>query len=411
MRDRMHAPSSNPPGLTLGFREFVTLIAALMAMTALSIDAMLPALPAIGADLGVRDPNDRQWVMGAYMLGFGAAQIVHGPLSDRFGRRPVLIVGLLLAAACNLVAAVAATFPLLVAARVASGVATASARVLAVSIVRDCFVGAQMARVMSLATIVFLSAPILAPAIGQGILLVAPWRWIFVLLAVAGVLVLVWAALRLPETLPPERRLPLSAARLYAGFRTVIADRKATGYAGALTALQGALFGFILSIQQIFETTFAAPGLLTPVFAAVAGTMAVAAFTNARIVVGMGPRYVSHRALAAFLGCAALHLALSVAGFENVVTFAVLQSAMMGCFGLAGANFNALAMEKMGAIAGTASSLTGFVQTVGGALIGVVIGQAFDGTTIPLYAGAVGCALVATALVRYAEPGRMFARG
>lgn len=407
----MHGPASTSPALTLGFREFVTLIAALMAMTALSIDAMLPALPAIGADLGVGNANDRQWVISAYMLGFGAAQIVHGPLSDRFGRRPVLITSLLLAALCNLVAALAATFPLLIAARVAAGVATASSRVLSISIVRDCFVGAQMARVMSLATIVFLSAPILAPAIGQAILLIAPWRWIFVFLATVGLIVLAWTALRLPETLPVERRLPLSPARMLAGFRTVISDRKAVGYTGASTALQGALFGFIVSVQQIFETTFERPALLTPVFAAVAGTMAVAAFTNARIVVRMGPRWVSHRALAAYLSFAALHLALSLAGFESLIVFAVLQAAMMGSFSLAGANFSALAMERMGAMAGTASSIMGFVQTVGGALIGVAIGQAFDGTTVPLYAGAVACALVAMALVRYAEPGRMFARG
>lgn len=407
----MHGPASTSPALTLGFREFVTLIAALMAMTALSIDAMLPALPAIGRDLGVGTANDRQWVISAYMLGFGAAQIVHGPLSDRFGRRPVLITSLLLAALCNLVAALAATFPLLIAARVAAGVATASSRVLSISIVRDCFVGAQMARVMSLATIVFLSAPILAPAIGQTILLIAPWRWIFVFLATVGLIVLAWTALRLPETLPVERRLPLSPARMLAGFHTVIADRKAVGYTGASTALQGALFGFIVSVQQIFETTFERPALLTPVFAAVAGTMAVAAFTNARIVVRMGPRWVSHRALAAYLSFAALHLALSLAGFESLIVFAVLQAAMMGSFSLAGANFAALAMERMGALAGTASSIMGFVQTVGGALIGVAIGQAFDGTTVPLYAGAVVCALVAMALVRYAEPGRMFARG
>jgi MFS transporter, DHA1 family, multidrug resistance protein len=396
--------------MTLGFREFVTLIAALMAMTALSIDAMLPALPAIGAELGVTTANDRQWVISAYMLGFGAAQIVHGPLSDRFGRRPVLIASLLLAAACNLVAALAATFPLLVAARVAAGIATASSRVLSISIVRDCFVGAQMARVMSLATIVFLSAPILAPAIGQSILLVAPWRWIFVFLATVGLMVMVWTVLRLPETLPVERRQPLSFGAVLAGFRTVLSDRKAVGYTGASTALQGALFGFILSIQQIVETTFGRPALLTPVFAAVAGVMAVAAFTNSRIVVRMGPRYVSHRALAAYLTFAAVHLVLSLAGFESLIVFVVLQAAMMGSFSLAGANFAALAMEKMGEIAGTASSVMGLVQTVGGALIGVAIGQAFDGSTVPLYVGAVACALVGLALVAYAESGRLFAR-
>lgn len=407
----MHAPPAPAPKPSIGFREFVTLVAALMAMTALSIDAMLPALPAIGAELDVASANDRQWVVSAFMLGFGVAQIVHGPLSDRFGRRPILIGSLVLGAICNLVAAFAGTFPLLIAARVASGVATASSRVLSVSIVRDRFVGAQMARVMSLATIVFLSAPILAPAIGQTILLFAPWRWIFVFLASVGLSVMIWATLRLPETLPDDRRLPLSPRRVLGAFRTVLSDRKAVGYTGASTLIQGALFGFIVSVQQVFETTFERPALMTPVFAAIAGTMALAAFTNSRIVVKMGPRWVSHRALAAYLGLAVTHLVLSLSGFENIVTFALLQAVMMGAIGLCGANFSALAMEEMGALAGTASSVMGFVQSVGGALIGVAIGQSFDGSTVPLYAGSAMCALGAMAMIAVAERGRLFASG
>lgn len=407
----MHMPAPPPPRPEIGFREFVTLIAALMAMTALSIDAMLPALPAIGAELRVPTPNDRQWVISAFMLGFGAAQIVHGPLSDRFGRRPVLLTSLAIGVVCNIVAAFAVSFPLLLAARVASGVATASSRVLTVSIVRDRFVGAQMARVMSLATIVFLAAPILAPSLGQLVLLVAPWRWIFAVLAAIGGLVAVWAAVRLPETLDPANRLPLQAGRIARAFGVFLRNRRALGYTGALTLLQGALFGFILSIQQIFETVFRRPELLAPVFAAVAATMAGAAFLNARIVVGYGPRWVSHRALTAFLLLAAVHLGFGLAGWESLLVFAVLQAAMMGCFSLAGANFGALAMEDMGAIAGTASSVQGLIQTVGGALIGVVIGQAFNGTTVPLYAGAVACATAALVVIAIADRGRLFARG
>lgn len=402
--------SSPPAPPALGFREFVALVASMMAMTALSIDAMLPALPAIGAALGIVDPNDRQWVVSAFMLGFGAAQILHGPLSDRFGRRPVLFASLAAGVMFNLVAAVAESFPVLVAARVAGGMATASSRVLAVSIVRDCFAGAQMARVMSLATIVFLAAPVLAPAIGQAILLIAPWPWIFVFLAAVGAGVLGWAMLRLPETLPRERRLPLSLERLALGFRTVLTNRTAIGYTVAATLLQGSLFGFILSVQQIFEQTFAAPALLAPLFAAVAGTMAVAAFLNSRIVVGLGPRWVSHRALVAYLACAALHLAISLAGHETLTSFAVLQAAMMGSFALASANFSALAMEPMGRLAGTASSVQGLIQTVGGALIGVMIGQSFDGSTVPLYAGATLCALTALGVIGAADRRLLFAR-
>lgn len=388
----------------------MTLIAALMAMTALSIDVMLPALPAIGHSLGIANPNDRQWVISAFVLGFGAAQIIHGPLSDRFGRRPVLLISLVLCAICNLVAAVAATFPLLLLARAASGIAIASCRVLAISIVRDRFVGDAMARVMSLVTIVFMIVPIMAPNLGQLILLVAPWRWIFYVLTIASVLVFIWAAIRLPETLDPANRLSLSAGRVAQGFRFVLTDRLALGYTAGSTLLQGGLFGFILSVQQIFEVEFRAEHLFAPVFSLMAGTMAVAAFLNSRIVVRYGARAVSHRAMLGFTFFAFVHLGVALMGLETILTFAVLQALMMSCFGLAGANFGAIAMEHMGKLAGTASSVQGFLQTVGGAVIGVAIGASFDGTTVPLYTGFAVCGLATIAMVAIAERGRMFSR-
>ncbi len=391
-----------------GFAEFVTLIAALMAMTALAIDSMLPALPAIGADLGVESANDRQWVISAFVLGMGLGQIVHGPLSDRFGRRPVLLGSLALGLICNLVAATAGSFALLVAARVASGLVTASSRVLAVSIVRDRFAGAEMARVMSLATIVFLAAPILAPSIGQLILLVAPWRAIFAVLAAAGLAVMLWAGLRLPETLPPDRRVAFSLAALGRGFAAVIGNRIAIGYTLAGTLLLGALYGYILSVQQIFETVFHAPALFPAVFAATAAAMGVAAYLNSRIVTRLGPRHVSHRALAGYVVLAAVHLAISMAGHESLISFALLQAAALACFGLATANMTAIAMEPMGRIAGMASSVQGLIQILAGAGIGIVIGQAFDGTTRPLFAGAVIAGLAALAIIALAERGRLF---
>lgn len=405
----MHAPSP-PPGRQLGFREFVTLVASLMAMAALSIDAMLPALPAIGAALDVESANDRQWVISAFMIGFGGAQIVHGPLADRFGRRPVLLISLSLALVCNLLAALAGSFTLLLAARLASGLATASSRVLAVSIVRDRFVGNDMARVMSLISIVFMVVPIVAPNLGQAVLWLGSWRWIFGVLALAIALLTGWIALRLPETLDPANRLPLSLNRIAAGFRHVLGDRLSLGYTSASTLLQGGLFGFILSVQQIFEVQFRAPELFAPMFAAIASSMAVASFANSRLVVRYGTRAVSHRALIGYTAIAAVHLLVALAGWETMLSFAVLQALMMSCFSLAGANFGALAMERMGHLAGTASSVQSFIQSVGGATIGVVIGQSFDGTTVPLYTGFALCGLAAFAIVAAVERGHLFAR-
>ncbi|MFD1610634.1 multidrug effflux MFS transporter [Sphingomonas tabacisoli] len=405
----MHAPAA-PSRPEVGFREFVAIVAALMAMAALQIDTMLPALPAIGHSLRVANPNDRQWVISAFMVGFGAAQIVHGPLSDRFGRRPVLLTSLAVGVLCNLVAAIAATFPLLLAARVAAGAATASSRVLSTSIVRDRFAGDAMARVMSLITIVFMVVPIAAPNLGQLILWLAPWRWIFYVLTAAGLLTFLWVALRLPETLDPTNRLPLSARRIGAGFRFVLTDRLALGYTAGSTALQGGLYGFLLSVQQIFESEFHAANLFAPVFSVMAGSMAVAAFLNSQIVMRFGARAVSHRAVIGYSIIAAAHLALALTGRETVLTFAVLQALMMSCFGLAAANFNAIAMEHMGRLAGTASSVQGLIQTIGGIAIGATVGAAFNGTTVPLYTGFTVCGLAAIAAVAFAEPARLFGR-
>ena len=400
-------PAANPhPGM--GFKQFVALIAAMMAVNALSIDAMLPALPAIGEDLGVASDNQRQWVVTAYLLGFGVAQLFYGPLADRYGRKPVLLVALALYTAFTALAAFASTFELMMVARVAQGVGAAATRVLAVSIVRDCYSGRTMARVMSLTFIVFLAAPIIAPSLGQAIVLVAPWPWIFALLGVFGAAITAWAALRLPETLRPENRTPISVKGVLGAFRLALTTRVAVGYMLAVTAMVGALFGFINSAQQVFADALERPGLFTTVFALVAGFIAVSSFVNSRIVERVGTRRVSHAALLGFIAFAALHALVSLSGQESVWTFIVLQGAMMFCFGLVGSNFNAMAMEPLGHIAGTGSAVQGFVTTTGGALIGFLIGQQFDGTTVPMTLGFVGCGLAALAAVFVTEQGRLF---
>lgn len=390
------------------FGEFVALAAALMALTALGIDSMLPALPAIGESLGVLRDNDRQFVITAFLVGFAVAQLAHGPLADRFGRRPVLAVALLAAVATNLLAAIAGSFELLLAARFASGMAVAGARVVTIALVRDCFSGRAMARVMSLVFVVFMAAPVLAPAFGQIVLLFAPWRWIFVGIAVVAALILAWFWLRMPETLKPEDRHELSVSRIAQGYAFVARDRMAVSYTLAAALISGGLFGFINSIQQIMSDIFGRPELLTVIFACVAGTMAVANFMNSRIVMRFGTRLLSHSALTGLIVIAGVHLIVSWIGGAHLVVFAILQAAMMACFGLAASNFSAMAMENMGHIAGTASSAQGFVATLGGAVIGAIIGQSFDGTTVPLYAGFLICGLIAMAIVAIGERGKLF---
>ena len=401
-------PATRPqPHPGLRFREFVALIAALMALNALSIDTMLPALPAIGESLGVAG-NARQWVVTSYLLGFGVGQIVYGTLADRFGRRPVLLWAIAAYVLFSAIAAISASFALLLGARVLMGLASAASRVLSITIIRDCYVGRTMARVMSLAFIVFLAVPMMAPALGQILLSFASWRWIFGAFAIFGTSVFLWTLLRLPETMHVEDRRPITVADTLEAFRLVVSDRASVGYSMAQTLVIGGLFGFIGSVQQIFTDVFHAPLLFPWVFAGVAGTMAVSSYANSRIVERFGTRRVSHTALFGFILFAALHLLVALTGIETMWTFAVLQALMMGCFGLTTGNFGAMAMEKLGHVAGTASSVQGSLSTVAAALIGMTISQSFNGSTVPLTLGFTVTGLFALLVVLVTERGKLF---
>ncbi|MHB1207340.1 MAG: multidrug effflux MFS transporter, partial [Rhodospirillaceae bacterium] len=371
----------------LGFKEFVTLIATVMAVNALAIDTMLPALPEIGDTVGIASESERQWIVTSYLLGFGVAQLFFGTLSDRFGRKPVLLAGLAGYFLFSVVCAAAGSFEVLMLARVMQGICAAATRVLAISIVRDRYAGRQMARVMSLVFIVFLAVPIIAPSLGQLIMLFAPWRWIFGMLAVYSAATLVWVALRLPETIHAEDRMAISAANVLSAVRLTLTTRAAVGYMIAVAFVFGGMFGYLNSAQQIFADIFAVPKLFPSIFALIAGALGVASLVNSRIVGRLGMRVVSHSALFGYIAVAPVNAAVAYMGFENIWTFVALQAALMFCFGLMGANFNALAMEPLGHIAGTASSIQGFVTTTGGALLGFIIGQQFNGSTVPLTLG------------------------
>ena len=391
-----------------GFPEFVCMIALMMALNALAIDSMLPALPDIGNALGVTRENDRQWVITAYLLGFGGAQILYGPLADRFGRKPVLLIGVGVYVLFGALAAFAPTFDTLILARVGQGLGSAATRVLAVSIVRDRYEGRTMARVMSLSFLVFLGVPIIAPSLGQLILMVGEWREIFGVLALSGAALLIWTGLRLPETLHPEDRLPISVSRLADAYRQVLTSRIGMGYTLAMTAITGALFGFINSSQQIFFDIFKAPTLFPMIFAAIAGGIAVASILNARLVVKLGSRLISHTALIGFTLCGVIHSLVALSGHETIWTFAVIQALTMFCFGFIAGNFGAMAMEPMGHIAGTAASIQGFISTILGASLGFGIGQQFDGSTVPMSLGFTLMGLLALSAVLFAERGRLF---
>ncbi len=394
------------PGMP--FIEFVIMIAALMALNALAMDVMLPALPEIGHALNIVHENDRQQVLVAYLVGFGGAQLFYGPITDAFGRRTVLLGGLALYAAASVVSLMSQTLDQLLLARVLQGVGCAATRVIAVSVVRDCYTGRQMGKVMSLVMMIFMAVPIVAPSIGQAILLVAGWRWIFTMLLFAGVVMLLWCAIRLRETLPRESRQVLNVTAITRAYWMTLRTRESIGYTLALTFVFGGLFAFITMSQQIFVEIFDLGVWFPIVFSAIAIAMSVSSYMNARLVEAIGMRRLSHAATLAFMGFGILLFALATAGVENFWTFTLISGALMACFGFIGANYNTMAMEPLGDIAGTASSVIGFITTLGGAILGYVMGQLFNGTTQPLGFAFAVYGLFALACVVYAEKGRMF---
>lgn len=388
--------------------EFIILVAGLMALNALAIDVMLPALPYMGEAFGISHENERQFVVGVYMFGFGIAQLAFGPLTDRFGRRGPLLFGLGVYLVCAFAATFAPTFGALLALRFVQGMGAAGTRVIATAVVRDKFSGREMAEIMSLTFMVFMAIPILAPGIGQVILLAGPWQYIFVFMGGLATVISLWAFFRLPETMHPEYRRPLSFSSVVDGFRIVVTNRLALFYGLAGTFLFGAMFGFISASQQIFVEIYGLGPYFPVAFAAMAGTIAVAQFINSRVVRRFGMRRLSHTAALVYLGAALILVAVALMGPVPFPVFFGLLMVIQFFFGWAASNMNSLSMEPLGNVAGTAASVFGFTQTVGGALIGTYIGQHFNGTIAPNALGYASMGALVLVSILIAEKGKLF---
>jgi DHA1 family bicyclomycin/chloramphenicol resistance-like MFS transporter len=392
----------------MGFPEFVIVIAAIMALNPLAMDMMLPALPNIGTAFDIRPANHLQLVLSTFLIGFGAGQFVMGPLSDRFGRRPVLLGGMTVYAVASVLAVAAPSFETLLLARALQGLGTSATRVIATSIVRDCYVGRRMASVMSLAMMVFIAVPVIAPSFGQAVLLVTQWRGIFIVLMAYGLLALAWSVLRLPETLPESERKSLAPRDVLDAFRQTLTNRQTLGYALAAGSVIGSLFAFVFCAQQVFTGIYHLGHYFPLAFAAIAAGTAIAGFANARLVGRLGMRVISHGALVGYAAVAGLMLLAASLHALPLWLFMALSALMMFSFGMMIANFTALAMEPQGRIAGTASSLYGSITTLFGIVIGTAIGQSYDGTLVPFSTGFFLCTLAALAIVAVAEKGRLF---
>ncbi|WP_068073762.1 multidrug effflux MFS transporter [Novosphingobium lentum] len=403
----------NPPAPSarnVGTAEFVAMMAMLMALQALAIDAMLPALGQIAHDLGVSDPNRRQLVVGVFLFCAGIGALVPGSLADRYGRRPVLLCSLGLYVVLSIGCALARDFTALLELRAAQAISSAGLSVLPSAIIRDRFAGDRMARTLSTISVVFMFVPMIAPSLGQLVLLFAGWRWIFVMLAGLASVVGVWTWHRLDETLHPEYRQPIEPKAIFGNMLAAATNRAAFGYVIGGALVFGGMFGYINSSQQLVAEHFGAGTMFPLLFGATALSMALASFLNSRIVERFGARRVSHSALLGFIGLSALQLFLATRPHQTLWQFMPVMGGSMCLIGFVGANFGSISLQPFARIAGAAASVQAFLRMVIGAGLGIIVGQSFDGTARPLALALLGCGIVTLLLVLFSEHGVLFRR-
>lgn len=381
--------------------EFVALMAMLFATIALSIDAMLPALPQIAATLTPDAPNAAQLVITSFVLGMGIGTLFAGPLSDRFGRKRIILLGSGLYALAALACYAAPTLEILLAARVVQGIGAAGPRTVSVAMIRDLFKGREMARIMSIAMMIFTVVPAIAPLMGQGIIALADWHAIFLAYIAFSGLTMLWLGLRQPETLPPGNRRSLRLSALAAATRELGRHRIIVVSTLLQSLTLGALFATLSSIQAIFEVVHDRAATFPLWFAVIAVASMSGSLLNSRIVMTLGMRRVLRGTYAAQL---ALTLAaLVLLGTENVPASAAFAVQLLWCIGLFSmmgltiGNLNALAMEPVGHVAGLAASVISSLATVASVLLAIPVGLAFNGSATPLLVGVailVGLALL-----------------
>lgn len=392
------------PGRTeprrLPLPEFTAMLAVLFATVAFSIDAMLPAIPEIAAELSPDATNRAQLVLTAFVLGLGLGTLVTGPLSDAIGRRATIAGGFGLYVTGAVLAAAAPTLELLLLARLLQGLGAAGPRIAGLALVRDLYSGREMARVTSFVMMIFILIPAVAPAIGQGIIAFSGWRGIFLAFILFAGIGLSWLFLRQPETLPPERRRPLQIRPIGAAVAEVLRDRDVRLYIVVLTLGFGQMFALLSSAQQLFAETYGRGESFPLWFALMAILSGIGTLTNARLVMRLGMRRMALTAYKAQTVISAAVLALALVSGAAFPAFFLWATSVFLMAGLTFGNLNALALEKMGHIAGTATSVVSAISTVAAVVVAVPIGLAYDGTPVPILAGTFLCSAGAWALLR-----------
>lgn len=396
---------TNPPVKPLRLREYVLLMAALFSMVAFSIDSILPALPEIASLLVPEDVNRAQLLISSFVIGAGAGQLIFGPLSDSIGRRCSLALGMLLYMAAAFAALWAQSLEALLFWRFVQGMGAAGPRTCGMAMTRDLYEGRQMARVNSMAFTFFVLVPAVAPLIGQWVVLGFGWRHMFTTYILLAIAILTWFLLRQPETLAPERRRPLSPRPTLEAFAIVMKSRVTLLYMAVITFAFAQLMAFISSAQQIFVDVLGAGAKWPVYFALITIFSAASGLLNARLVMRIGMRRLAQAGFATQTVLAGLTLTIwcmyEPQGNSALIMFCLWASTLFFLNGLSFGNLNALAIQPLGHVAGTASALIGALPTMAAIAIAAPIGLAFNGTPLPLMTGVTICSGLALALMQF----------
>ncbi|MEM7050677.1 MAG: multidrug effflux MFS transporter [Acidobacteriota bacterium] len=389
------------------FVEFVALMATLVSLVALSIDAMLPALGEIGRDLGVERENQAQLVVTFIFLGIAVGQLAYGPLADSVGRKPALLCGLSIYLAGSALCLVSQTFPVMLVGRLLQGLGAAGPRIVTLAIIRDRYEGRRMAQVISFVTAVFIIVPLIAPAMGQAILLVAGWRAIFGAFLVIASGAGLWFWTRQEETLPRDHRTTFTLARIGQRLREVLSSRAALGYTITAGFVFSPFLAYLSTAQQVFEGQYGLGRLFPMYFAVLALAIGVAALSNTRLVMRFGMERLVRFALRVTVVSALIFFAIAyaAAGQPPLVALVAFLLVVFFCQGILFGNLNALAMAPLGRVAGIGAAVVGTLSMVISIVGGTTMGQAYDGTVLPLVAGYGLFAIAALGAIKWADPG------
>jgi DHA1 family bicyclomycin/chloramphenicol resistance-like MFS transporter len=388
-----------------GYREFVTLTAVMISITALSIDMMLPALPEIGRDLRVGHANDVQLVVTVLLFGMGLGQLLFGPFADSFGRKPVIISGFVIFIVGCLLSVFSNRFEVMIVGRMIQGIGTGGPRTAIIALVRDRYGGRAMARIMSVVMAIFIVVPAIAPAVGQAVLLTMGWRAIFGVLMIQGLVALTWFTIRQPETLSRDDRIPFSGRRILDAVLGVCNNRLSMGYTLASGFIAGVLMAYLSSAQQIFQEVYGL-GREFPIYmAALALFVGGASFVNSRIVMRFGMRALSYRAVLLFVFLTTVFLVVTcqMGGRPALWLMMVFFAPSFFCMGILFGNLSAIAMEPLKHMAGIGAAIIGSLSNFISSSVGALVGRCYDGSVLPLASGFVILGILTAIAMRWSE--------